>query len=145
MDQHAPREEDLSSLCSTPAETVSESEPTETMILLDCGLLDEGEEPHIFPGDWVFGGADGNDPGADPRWESSSYHYLNEFAQTVWVTSAPLCEHQALDQFTLVSSFGDLHPRYLEVRHPGESTYTVLPWEYRESADTLHPMVSANA
>ncbi len=115
---------------------------TEEVILWDCGYLDEGEEVCCeFPEDWIFGGADNLHPGADPRWEASVYRYLNEYAEEVFITTAPICEHQALDQFTDVSSFGDTHPRYLEIRGPGEREFITLGWEYREANDTLYRLV----
>ena len=104
-------------------------------MIIDCGY----DETHTYPEDWIFGGANGIDPRADPRWQPTTYEYLDAFAQSVHVTQTPLCDEEALDEFTKVSSFGNLRPVYLQVKRPGEKEH-LLPFSYDESTDTVYPM-----
>lgn len=110
-------------------------------ILLDCGYEDS---PHEFPDDWIFGGADGNDPRADPRWEPTTYIYLDRTLHDVHVTQTPLCLEQAIDEFTLVQGWGNLNPIYLQVTTPDDRRNrkqgTVLDLVYVAATDCVHPI-----
>lgn len=94
------------------------------------------EPPHYheFPDDWKFGGANGLHPGADPRWKPSVYTYYDASTQVCHVTSAPLCDDQALDEFTVVARFSN--PKWLSVRRP-DGTQEMLPWTYDAEEDLL--------
>jgi len=102
-------------------------------------LLCRYDEEHEYPDDWTFGGTDGNDPRADPRWQPTIYSYLDDHLVSVHTTITPLCDEEALDEFTKVCNFGDLHPVYLEVKRPSGEV-EVLPFRYLESEDTLYPI-----
>lgn len=53
---------------------------------------------HEYPDDWTFGGANGGDPRADQRWQPTLYEYLNRQMAVVHVSTAPLCDHEAIHQ-----------------------------------------------
>jgi hypothetical protein len=93
---------------------------------------------HEYPDDWEFGGPAGTDPRADPRWRGSTYTYLDATLHQIHLTQAPLCDSQALDEFTLVASWG-LQPVYLQVKRPSGEVI-VLPWQYNEKTDEMSPL-----
>lgn len=104
------------------------------MIEWDCGY-DDG--PHTFPDDWVFGGADGKHPGADPRWKPTSYTYYDERLTPVWATSSPLCDEQAIDEFTVIAGYGPgFRPVYLAAHRPGVVEQEMIPVMYDPDTDT---------
>lgn len=107
------------------------------MISLPCQY--EGP-PHEFPDDWEFGGADGEHPGADPRYKPTTYHYYNDQAQVIFTTQTFLCDDEAIDKFTKVSQYGkSFNPvwvsatRYLK---DGSRVVEMLPWTYDKDTDT---------
>lgn len=104
-------------------------------ILLDCGY----DETHEYPDDWIFGGADELDPRADMRWMPTTYTYLDAGLRDVHVTQAPICLHQAIDEFTKVEGWGNLKPVYLQIRKPGDKPH-VLDLCYVAATDTVHPL-----
>jgi hypothetical protein len=113
------------------------------MIEIICNYTDP---PHVheYPDDWIFGGADGLHPGADPRFKPSSYTYYDDKIMPCWVTSAPLCDDQALDECTWIASLGkSFTPKYISVRRP-DGTEEMLLWEYDKVSDTLTPMEAPN-
>lgn len=113
-----------------------------TVILCEYDIPHE----HEFPEDWVFGGADGMHFGADVRWKPVSYTYYNEAFEAIHVTSAPLCDQQAIDEFTLVANYGaGFVPVYLGARHQGEAVATMLPVKYNKADDTVEEIVRAKA
>lgn len=101
------------------------------MIVHECRF--EGP-PHQFEDDWLFGGANGKHPGADPRWKPSTYDYYDSRAQIVWTTQVPLCDDQAIDEFTKIAATG-VNPVWLSVRRP-DGTLEMLPWVYDKTTDT---------
>lgn len=104
------------------------------MIELDCGYSDA---PHEFPDDWTWGGPNGTHPGADPRWKTTVYTYYDERLAVVWTTSAPLCDEQAIDEFTTVTSYGPgFKPVYLSARRPGVAKEEMIPVKYDAATDT---------
>lgn len=112
---------------------------TELETVINCTYLDEPHE-HVYPGDWIFGGACGTHPGADPRYRPTTYTYRNEMLEHIYVTQAPLCEEQALDEFTNVSqNFPGSNPVYLEIVLPG-GVPKLSRWRYNSSEDTLSPI-----
>lgn len=90
---------------------------------------------HVFPKDWKFGGANGCHPGADPRWKATTYTYFAADAQPLRMTQAPICDDQALDEFTLVAGRGN--PKWLMAEKDGKPI--MLPWVYDKESDTLIP------
>lgn len=97
------------------------------------------EAVHEYPDDWVFGGADGKHPGADPRFESTSYTYYDGDLNVLWVTSSPICDDEALDEFTWVASLGDRwNPVWISARRADGTTET-LKFTYDKATDTVTP------
>lgn len=97
-------------------------------------------EFHEFPDDWQFGGARGTHPAADPRWKPTTYEYWNEFrVQRLFLTQTPLCDDQALDEFTKIANRGPKwNPTMLMVIRP-DGKPEVLPWIYNKETDELSP------
>jgi hypothetical protein len=113
------------------------SEVEETYVLIqECPY--DPPHSHEFPSDWFFGGPDLADPRADPRWIPPGYVYLDGSLHPVHTTSAPVCDDQAIDEFTLVASWG-LKPVYLQVRRPGQTKLEIVPWTYDEPSDSVSP------
>lgn len=94
----------------------------------------EPPHTHEFPNDWTFGGANGEDPRADSRWEPTTYRYLDERLDEIWYTQTPLCDDQAIDEFTRWGRDGAV---YLQVRRPGMRDFELLPWQYDAETDTV--------
>lgn len=109
------------------------------MIEWDCGYEDCH---HEFPDDWWFGGADGNDPRMDFRWQPISYIYLDADMEGVWQTTAPICDGQALDEFTKIQQSAGYDPplKYIMARRPDEGKPHILPFQYNVSDDTVYPL-----
>jgi hypothetical protein len=108
------------------------------MIEVECHYTDP---PHVheYPDDWKFGGANGLHPGADPRWKPTTYEYFDDKIQRIHVTQTPLCDDQALDEFTKIARMGPtFNPKWLRVRRP-DGTTEMLPWEYNKEQDTFYP------
>ena len=55
---------------------------------------------HIFPKDWFFGGTDGSDPRADTRWLPTTYQYFDDRLDLIHTTQTPMCDDQAIDEFS---------------------------------------------
>lgn len=106
-------------------------------MIIECGYTDPSHE-HSYPEDWIFGGADGLHPGADLRYQPTTYTYYDADLSELWVTQTPLCDDQALDEFTLVSSIKDSNPKWLSVKRPGQKA-EMLPWTYDRITDMLTP------
>jgi hypothetical protein len=114
-----------------PSSSQTENHPSEWE--LDCGY-DDG--PHIFPGDWVFGGANDSDPRADPRWRPNTYEYYDARLNIIHTTQTPLCDEQAIDEFTLVAGYGaGFVPVHLSVRR-SDGTLHMLKVRYDKATDT---------
>ena len=106
------------------------------MIVQVCTYTDPPHE-HEWPDDWQFGGANGEHPGADPRYKPTTYTYFDADATPLFVTQTPLCDDQALDEFTKVASFGpSFNPKWLGVQRPDKTT-EMLPWTYDKATDEL--------
>lgn len=109
------------------------------MLVIECSYL----EPHTheYPDDWVLGGADGLHPGADPRFQPACYMYYDKDMHHLHTTVAPLCDEQAIDDFTKVGDYGSaFSPYYLLVKRPGERKAEVIPWWYDKGRDTVFPL-----
>jgi TPR repeat protein len=101
---------------------------------VECGY--EGPD-HEYAWDWLFGGADQNDPRADARWKPNTYTYYDERLDIICTTQTPLCDDQAIDEFTRVAGMGPKYkPRYLSVLRPNSDKPEMLPWEYDFRTDT---------
>lgn len=110
------------------------------MIILNC----EYDIPHTheYPDDWSFGGANGLHPGADPRWETTTYTYFDDHFDPIYTTSVPLCDEQAIDQFTFVAGLGaGYNPVYLSARRRGELVGGMLPVKYSKTDDTVSEII----
>jgi hypothetical protein len=105
------------------------------MITLICHYTDPPHE-HTYPDDWIFGGASGNDPRADPRYKACTYTYYDADASALWITQTPLCDDRAIDEFTKIANMGKtFNPKWLGVKRPDESV-DMLPWVYDKQTDT---------
>jgi hypothetical protein len=106
------------------------------MIIFDCFYTDPSHQ-HEYPDDWIFGGADGTHPGADPRFQPTVYTYYDADATPIHVTCSPLCDDQALDEFTdIARQFPGSNPFWLSVKRPKEKA-VMLPWHYDKATDML--------
>lgn len=105
-------------------------------MILECSYLDEPHE-HTFPDDWIFAGDNDADPRADPRWRPTTYVYFDQKLRPIWHTQTPLCDHQALDEFTKVTQFGPtFQPMLIEKHEPGKKSI-FLPYQYDPATDTI--------
>lgn len=104
------------------------------MIVLECGY--EPDHSHEFPEDWEFGGADGTDPRADPRWSPTTYVYLDDHFDPIWTTQTPLCLDQAIDEFTHHRTVG---AAYLQRHLPG-GELELVDFRYDGDSDTVYPL-----
>lgn len=100
-------------------------------ISLECAY--EPPHTHEFPDDWQFGGANGKDPRSDPRWTPTTYVYLNDHFDEVWITQAPLCLDQAIDEFTKYRALG---ATYLQYRDAG-GELVLADCQYAPTIDTV--------
>jgi hypothetical protein len=108
------------------------------MKILTCRY--EPPHTHEYPDDWQFDGANGLDPRADPRYRGSTYFYYDADLTLLEVTQVPLCDDQALDEFTKVAGYGPrFNPRYIQVKRPGESKPSPMPWNYYKETDEVVP------
>lgn len=95
-----------------------------------------GGPDHEFPDDWIFGGANGEHPGADPRFVTRNYTYWSDDIQILHVTSVPTCDDQAIDMFTWVANIGKgCNPTRISVR-VGKEKEVMLPVVYDKATDT---------
>jgi hypothetical protein len=100
----------------------------------------EPPHEHRFPADWQFGGANGLDPRADPRWETTVYEYFDGQLHCIHTTVVPLCDDEAIDRFTNVAGYGPtFDPVYLSKRRPYEKG-EMLPWKYDKASDLVVPL-----
>lgn len=105
------------------------------MIVKDCKFFPGSQ--HTHPDDWIFGGADGDDPRADPRFEPNNYTFYDENVQPIWTTSTPICDDEAIDMFTWVASLGNnFNPHWLSVRRK-DGKEEMFPLTYDKSTDTV--------
>lgn len=96
---------------------------------------------HIFDEDWIFGGANGIDPRADIRWMPTTYQYFDDKLKLLHTTQTPLCDDQAIDEFTVVSTFGpDWNPVWIAVKRQGEEKFQMLPVKYDKATDEVKDM-----
>jgi hypothetical protein len=103
-----------------------------------CHYTDPPHE-HDYPEGWLFGGANGIDPRTDERWKPTTYEYWSDRAELLHTTQAPLCDDQALDEFTKIASMGpSFNPHWLSAKRPN-NTVEMLPWLYDKATDTLVP------
>lgn len=112
------------------------------MTVLECTYF----EPHTheYPEGWEFGGATGADPRADPRYEATTYTYFDADVTVLWVTQAPLCDEQAIEEFTKIANMSRRHnPRWLSAKRPDGSD-VLLPWVYDKSEDVVDPVEASN-
>lgn len=104
------------------------------MIVHDCGY--EPTHQHEYPDDWTFGGASGLDPRADSRWRGTTYVYLDARLESVWTTQVPLCDDEAIDDFTKWRKDGAV---YLQAKRP-DGDVQLLDWQYDPITDLVSPL-----
>lgn len=93
---------------------------------------------HEFPDDWIFGGANNADPRADPRWEPTTYLYYDWQAMIIWTTQTPLCDDQAIDEFTKIRDMGpSFRPKWLGKYIGLRRDVQMLPVVYDPATDTV--------
>lgn len=99
----------------------------------------EPEHYHEYPDDWIFDGANGLDPRADPRYRPTTYEYYDDQAQRIELTQVPLCDDQAIDEFTRVANLGPaFNPVWVSAKRPG-GKLEMLPWMYSKKEDLVSP------
>jgi hypothetical protein len=99
----------------------------------------EPPHTHEYPDDWEFGGANGTDPAADPRWRGDTYTYWSDEFQLLELTSAMRCDDQALDHFSKVAEhFPKSNPHYIQVRRYGTNEVITLPFRYDRKTDEVY-------
>lgn len=77
---------------------------------------------HEYPDDWEFGGANGGDPRADRRWQPTTYEYLNRNLRPVYVSTVPLCDHEAIHrERVLVDTFRGSRIFYIRATRPDDT------------------------
>ncbi len=110
-------------------------------IILDCPYAPGTY--HLWPEDWQFGGAEGTDPRADPRWHPTTYEYWDDRIEICFRTQVPLCDDEALDMCTWVAGLGkSFNPeRVIAIRYDGKPQW--LPWVYDKTTDELTPIKAA--
>lgn len=110
-------------------------EETEVIIEYTCGY--EPEHVHELPDDWQFGGPDGLDPKADPRWKPTVYTYFDDKLFPIHVTTKPFCDDEAIDDFTLVASWGQsFNPVWIQAKRL-DGTVVTLPVTYNKDTDEV--------
>jgi hypothetical protein len=112
------------------------NELTDFVWEIECDY--EGE-CHVYPGDWKFGGANGIDPRADGRWLPTTYFYYSDELDLVCTTQTPLCDDQAIDEFTKVATWSN--PRYLRVQRPGMEKPVAIKWVYDKATDIVREVI----
>lgn len=118
----------------------SPSSSTKDFFVTEC---EYGCRGHIFPVGWILGGPDLSDPRADPRWMPTTYTYYNDKLEVLHVTQTPLCDDQAIDEFTEVSGYGSGYkPVWIAARRPGEEKVAMLPVKYDSVTDTATDLPS---
>lgn len=119
---------------STTSSPTEETVPSDWIWEVEC---EYGGPDHEFPHDWTFGGANGLHPGADPRWRPQTYEYYSDRLEIIHVTQTPMCDDQAIDEFTIVASYGPgFVPVHLSVRRP-DGTIEMLKVRYDKATDTV--------
>jgi hypothetical protein len=106
------------------------------MIVIQCPY----DPPHVheYPDDWKFGGANGLDPRVDERYAPDTYVYFDRSLRILHLTQVPLCDDQAIDEFTKVASWSKQHdPHWLQVTRHGERNATTLPVVYNKETDEV--------
>ncbi|HWI68582.1 MAG TPA: hypothetical protein VNS88_09395 [Nitrospiraceae bacterium] len=94
------------------------------MVIVECDYLED--HTHEYPDDWFFGGPRGMDPRADPRWVLVTYEYIDNRLDVIHMTQTPICEQQAIDEFTKVAAFGPgFNPIWITKRQGDEQPHTL--------------------
>lgn len=105
-------------------------------MIIECEQLEGRPHIHEFPDDWIFGGADGLHPGADTRYQPTTYIYYNEDLTEASTVSHLLCDDEALDYFSTVAKIVGNRPKWVSVKRPGEKL-VMLAWTYNTDTDEL--------
>lgn len=93
---------------------------------------------HEYPPDWIFDGPNNLDPRADPRWKPTTYYYFNASLEIIFTTQTPLCDEEAIYEFTKVRDLGPgFAPVYIAARRPGDKEPTPIPVQYDPSTDEV--------
>lgn len=108
-------------------------------LIQECGY--EPKHYHEYPDDWSFGGASGTDPRKDERFLPDTYQYLDSSLRVLHTTQVPLCDDEAIDNFTAIARYGsEFVPVYLQVKRAGKRDYVVLPFTYDTRTDLVTEM-----
>lgn len=106
-------------------------------VVFACGY--EPYHEHRYPADWEFGGPAGTHPGTDPRYKPTTYCYFSDKIMLLDITQVPLCDDQAIDEFTKVAGYGPgFNPVYLQATRP-DGTVEMIPWVYDKAKDEVYP------
>lgn len=109
-------------------------EDADRSVIIECPY--EPLHVHFYPEDWQFAGANSLDPRSDPRWEPTTYVYLDDNLREVWTTQVPLCLDQALDEFTRHAGLGATFLQY----GPPRGALELASWRYDKATDTVFPL-----
>lgn len=105
---------------------------------IPCRYAYGDHQYHEFPNDWVMAGANGEDPRADPRWKPTTYLYYDWQAQVIWTTQTPLCDEQAIDEFTKIRDMGpSFRPKWIGKYQGLPGTVEMLPYVYDPATDEV--------
>lgn len=92
-----------------------------------------------LPDDWMYGGADGQSPAADPRYRASSYRYRSASLEIVHQGSVAHNDGLAVRYAEYVESVYGEPIGFIEARRPGSSEFVPI-WTkdggYIGAADT---------
>lgn len=109
------------------------------MITVQCRY--EPPHTHTYPDDWEFGGPAGTDPRSDSRWRGDTFLYYDENFNQIWLTQTPLCDDQAIDEFTKIAAISPaFKPMYLGVKRAGQRKVEMLPYKYNRQTDEVEDL-----
>jgi hypothetical protein len=79
---------------------------------------------HEYPDNWVFGGAIGADPRADPRYLPTTYVFMDRKLQAIHTCCSSLCDHEAIQSKKprIENSFRNAKVYYIKAIRPDGTT-----------------------
>lgn len=83
-----------------------------------------------------------------PSREAGGYQYLTDVFEVVHVTSSPLTDQQALDDFPMVNRWFEhqnVRVTYITRREMESSDYKMMPFQYDPETKEVNPIVRSGA